>query len=193
MVIPTTSHPCSTSRAAATDESTPPLMPTTIRSAIVGVRDPLVARDLGRGALVPCAEQVGQALELVRRRVADLDLTLSLVADDPDPRHQAALKRFLQRRQLDGPPASFARREAACLRKRLLRPDGILRRPDGPVMGQDLIAKSKLLGDSRQCEQRARVTHREPAASEVGLDFLRETQQSQTVRDRGAILSDPLR
>ena len=32
-VTPTTSWPCSSNRAAATDESTPPLMPTTMRSA----------------------------------------------------------------------------------------------------------------------------------------------------------------
>ena len=33
-VTPTTSWPASTSSAAATDESTPPLMPTTMRSAM---------------------------------------------------------------------------------------------------------------------------------------------------------------
>src|SRR5262249_31057789 len=95
MVTPMTSAPCSTSSAAATDESTPPLMPTTMRSAICF-------------SLVPRAEQLGQALELVRRRVADLDLTLSLVADDPHARHQAALQRFLERRELDRPPPSLA-------------------------------------------------------------------------------------
>src|SRR5207245_2279584 len=34
MVMPTTSAPCSTSKAAATDESTPPLIPTTMRSVM---------------------------------------------------------------------------------------------------------------------------------------------------------------
>src|SRR6516164_8632425 len=113
MVIPTTSHPRSTSRAAATDESTPPLIPTTIRSAItllvswISRRAPRIespaARSRSRcaGELVPGAEQVGQALELVRCRVADLDLTLSLVADDPHAGHEALLQRFLERRQLD--------------------------------------------------------------------------------------------
>ena len=33
-VMPTTSKPCSTSRAAATEESTPPERPTTMRSAM---------------------------------------------------------------------------------------------------------------------------------------------------------------
>ena len=37
-VTPTTSKPCSTSSAAATDESTPPLRPTTRRSAIALAR-----------------------------------------------------------------------------------------------------------------------------------------------------------
>src|SRR5882762_10743822 len=132
MVIPTTSRPCSTSSAAATDESTPPLMPTTIRSAISrGGFAILVSRDLGRRALVPRAEQVGQTLELVRRRVADLDLTLAFVADDPDARHQAALKRFLERCHLDRPPAALSRRQAACPGERFLRADGILCRPHG--------------------------------------------------------------
>ena len=37
------------------------------------------------------------------------------------------------------------------------------------------------------------MAHRQPPASQVGLDLLREPQQPQTVRDRRAILADPLR
>src|SRR5262245_24023191 len=191
MVIPTTSQPSATSRAAATDESTPPLMPTTIRSAMLrgGSRS---CRAFGRSRdLVPHAEQVGQTLELLRRRVADLDLTLSLVADDSHARHQRALQRLLQRCQLDRSTASLPWRQALRLGEGLLRANGILGRPDGPVVSQDLIAQTKLLGDGRQCEKRTCMAHREAPASEIGLDLLRQAQKAQRVRDRRAVLADP--
>src|SRR5262245_20517212 len=180
MVTPMTSAPCSTSSAAATDESTPPLMPTTMRSAIWF-------------ALVPRAEQLGQPLELVRRRVADLDLTLSLVADNPHARHQAPLQRFLEGRELDRPPPPLARRQAAGFGDRLLGANRALGGAPRPIVRQDLVGQLELPGHRRQREQRARVAHRQPPTSQVGLNLLREPQQPQTVRDRRAVLADPLR
>src|SRR6516162_6584264 len=157
MVTPTTSHPCSTSRAAATDESTPPLMPTTMRSAMwLRVWCLLRAR-----ALVPRAQHLGEPLELIGRRVADFDLTLSLAANDPHPRHQTLLEGLLERRQLDGATPAFARRHPAGLGERFLRANRILGRTDGPVVSQNLIAQPKLFGDRRQREQRPRVAHRQ--------------------------------
>src|SRR4029077_7486367 len=113
MVMPTTSWPCSTSSAAATEESTPPLMPTTMRSLIdLPVRasfralfGPFVCSS------VPRAEQLGETLGLDRRRARDRDLPPALVADDAHARHQSALERFLERRQLHRAPPTLLRRQ----------------------------------------------------------------------------------
>src|SRR5262245_55242765 len=68
IVTPTTSWPASRSSAAATEESTPPLIPTTMRSAGI--------------ASVSRAEQSRDALELVGVRVDDLDPSLALGPHD---------------------------------------------------------------------------------------------------------------
>ena len=77
IVTPTTSWPASVRSAAATEESTPPLIPTTMRSA--GMES------------VSRAKQSRDALELLGIRVGDLDPALSLAPDDADPRHQGSL------------------------------------------------------------------------------------------------------
>src|SRR6267142_6436089 len=82
MVTPTASYPASTSSAAATEESTPPLMPTTIRWALTGS--------------VSRTDQHGEPLELVGVGVRDLDAPLALAADDPHARHECALQPVLE-------------------------------------------------------------------------------------------------
>src|SRR5215470_5167892 len=84
MVIPTTSYPCSTSKAAATDESTPPLIPTMTRSA----------------NLDSSSEQTAQALELLGSRVCDLDPTAPIIPDDAHAGHQRPLQHVLEGGQL---------------------------------------------------------------------------------------------
>src|SRR5258706_11150965 len=101
-VTPTTSYPCSTSNAAATDESTPPLIPTTIRSMAIDLT--------ATSSRAAGAEELGDAFELVGRGVDDLDLPSAFVAADHDPRHQGALERLLERGHLRGVPAAPSRR-----------------------------------------------------------------------------------
>src|SRR3972149_61911 len=193
IVTPTTSKPCSTRSAAATDESTPPLMPTTMRSPTPSLSAPLAfARpgvSLDRPARGPArpppppprpeggsastsvsrAEQVGEALELVGRRVHDLDLAAALVARDPHARHERALERLLERAELRGAAPALAR--PALPRARELRgaAERLLRGPHRPVVREDLVAQAELLRRARQREQRARVAHREPPGAPVGL------------------------
>src|SRR6266540_7499150 len=183
-VTPTTSYPCSTSSAAATEESTPPLMPTTIRSMAID----LTATSSGAAG----AEELRDALELVGRGVDDLDLPSALVAADHDARHQGALERLLERGHLRGVPAATSRR-APWRCRALGRADRILGRADGPVVSQDLVAELQLLGRRRQREQGACVTHRETPAAQVGLDLVRQPEQPQGVRDGGPVAPDPLR
>src|SRR5207248_628439 len=68
MVTPITSKPRSTRSAAATDESTPPDMPTTMRE------------DIGLMILGAPAQQFGEPLELLGVGVADLDRAGALAA-----------------------------------------------------------------------------------------------------------------
>src|SRR5258708_20075420 len=83
MVTPITSKPRSTRSAAATDESTPPDMPTTMRE------------DIGLMILGAPAQQFGEPLELLGVGVADLDRTGPLAAADPHARHERALQHRL--------------------------------------------------------------------------------------------------
>src|SRR5260370_14547050 len=138
-------------------------MPTTIRSIAIDLTDlvtrpgwpgPTLSKETSSGAAG--AEEIGDAFELVGRGVDDLDLTPALVATDHDPRHQGALERLLERGQLRGVPAAPSRRAPRRCRA-LGRPDRILGRPHGPVVGQDLVAELQLLGRRRHREQRARV------------------------------------
>src|SRR5205823_8216475 len=62
--------------AAATDESTPPLMPTTIRSLTLAVP----------------SQDRAEALELLGRRVRDFDAPAAIVADDRHARHERTLQ-----------------------------------------------------------------------------------------------------
>src|SRR5262245_8931785 len=99
MVTPTASYPASTSSAAATEESTPPLMPTTMRCRLT--------RSVSR------ADQHGEPLELVGVGVADLDASQALAADDAHARHERALQAFLERGQLRRAPALLRPRRAS--------------------------------------------------------------------------------
>src|SRR5262245_2504785 len=144
-VTPITSYPCATSNAAATEESTPPLMPTTMRS------------------LTLHSEKLGQSLQLVGRRVADLDPTVLRPTDDPNPGHDRALDRFLQ--GLDLGRAVPRRRPG---RAPLL--DARLGRAHGPRVREDLIPEPQLIGLVRQCQQRTRMAHGETPLAEILLD-----------------------
>src|SRR5262245_37888855 len=105
-VTPTTSKPCSTRRAAATDESTPPLSPTTIRSATSG---PLgVAETLGAHR----RDELGQPIQLLARGVRDLDAPGAIVADEPDSRRQSRAQRVLDGGKLGRAPDRAAGRRA---------------------------------------------------------------------------------
>src|SRR6266404_8828205 len=87
-VTPITSTPCSTRSAAATDESTPPLMPTTMRSFM---RSILARRR---------RDQLGQPIQFLAGGVADLDAPGALAADDAHPRGERHAQRVFDRGQL---------------------------------------------------------------------------------------------
>src|SRR5216110_2940394 len=91
MVTPTTSQPCATRHAAATEESTPPLIPTTIRSAIYRLP----------------SQQTAEPFELVGGRVRDLDAPLAIGADDRHTRHERPLQCGLERAELHRARASL--------------------------------------------------------------------------------------
>src|SRR5258705_2989502 len=144
MVMPTASAPASTRRAAATEESTPPLMPTTMRSLTGSVSR---------------AEQRGEPLELVGVGVGDLDAALALAADDAHTRHERALQGFLERGEL--------RRAAALLGPRRAAGGGPahggLRGAHRPVVREDLVAQLEPLRPRGHHQQRPGVPHRYPA------------------------------
>src|SRR5512144_1113185 len=127
-VIPMTSTPCSTRRAAATDESTPPLRPTTMRSCMPSI--------LARGR----RDQLGQAIELLAGGVGDLDAARALAADEAHAGGQRHAKRVLDRGELRRPP------EMPAHRARALGLYALLGRAHGPRVRQDLLAKTELLG-----------------------------------------------
>src|SRR6266545_1673021 len=175
IVTPTASAPASTRRAAATEESTPPLMPTTTRSP--------------RMASVSRAEQSREPLQLVGVRVADLDPTYPLATDDTHARHERALQRLLE--------GGHLRRAAALLRPG--RPaggcgaHGVLGRAHGPVVGEDVVAQLELLGRRRQREHRPRVAHRETSGTQIVLYQRRKAQQPQGVGDGAPLFAHSLR
>src|SRR5882724_13388952 len=185
MVTPTTSTPRSTRSAAATEESTPPDMPTTMREAMTSmgliISSPRTAgfdhRLACRGgshrgpatfrlALPARAEQFGEALELVGVGVRDLDGAEPLAAADADARHERALERLLDGRQLGRVPTRRSRAHGAA--RRLDGARGLVGRTHGPRVRQDLVAQAKLIGLARQRQQHERVAHGEPAATQVG-------------------------
>src|SRR5437773_1920758 len=200
MVTPTTSTPRSTRSAAATDESTPPDIPTTTREDMTAtgsiINSPRTAgpqpRDVLRLVLRPRAEQFGEALELVGIGIRDLDRAEPLAAADADARHERALERRLDGRQLGRVPARRARAPHGAAR-RLDGARGLLGRAHGPRVRQDLVTQAKLIGLARQRQQHERMAHREPAAAQVGLDRLRQPQQPQRVGDRRAVAAHALR
>src|SRR4029450_7035820 len=91
IVTPTTSWPASVSSAAATEEATPPLIPTTMRSADM--------------ESVSRAKQSREAFELLGVGVDDLDGPLALAAHDADTRHERSLQCVLDGGQLGGAAA----------------------------------------------------------------------------------------
>src|SRR5207244_10127973 len=95
--------------AAATDESTPPDMPTMMRE------------DIGLMILGAPAQQFGEPLELLGVGVTDLDRAGALDAADPHARHERALQSCLDGRQL-----------GRTIERRLGAPDRAARRLDGP-------------------------------------------------------------
>src|SRR4030095_15950026 len=93
---PTTSKPCSTSSAAATEESTPPLMPTITRSFNAG------APALPSPGSAPRRQDLGDAVEVLGRRIGDLDAAVAFIAHEPHSRGQRLAKRVLERGELGG-------------------------------------------------------------------------------------------
>src|SRR5262245_44944278 len=174
MVTPTGSYPASTSSAAATEESTPPLMPTTMRCRLT--------RSVSR------ADQHGEPLEFVGVGVADLDASKALATDDAHARHERALQAFLERGQFRRAPALLRPRRASgggCAH-------GVLGRTDRPIVRENLVAQLELLGRRGERQQRARVAHREPSAAQIVLDRLRQTEQTKRVGDRAPLLAHAL-
>src|SRR5213593_1920787 len=194
MVTPITSTPRSTRSAAATDESTPPDIPTTIRGrmsfdyrlasngrgSITGsprlrLRLGPRPRDVLRLALPPRAEQFREALELLGVRIRDLDRADALAAADPYARHERALQRRLHRGQLRGAPARGLRRTHGAAR-RFDGAGGLLGRAHRPRVRADLVAQAKLIRLARERQQHERMAHRQPSATQIGLDRLGQTQ-----------------
>src|SRR2546428_9229371 len=93
MVTPITSKPRSTRSAAATEESTPPDMPTTMREdmtlIILGPPAPRLPHGLAR-RLRARAQRFGEPLELARVLVGHLDGAGALAAPDAHARHERA-------------------------------------------------------------------------------------------------------
>src|SRR6266542_5189429 len=130
-VMPTTSWPCSTSRAAATEESTPPLIPTTTRSAMSGSLPALAAR---------AGDELGQAVQLFARGVGDLDPARALGPDQPHPRGERRAERVLHGGQVGGSPQQTPGRLDALLL------DVLFGCADRPRVGEDLLSQLELLG-----------------------------------------------
>src|SRR5687767_9397982 len=149
MVTPTTSKPCSTSSAAATDESTPPDMPTTMRSRVALM------------ASVSLGEQGGQALELLGIGVDDLDLAALVGAGDAHARHERALQPVLERGELSGAAAARLARQPSRARRFLGGANGVLGGAHRPRVREDFLAQPELIAGVRQRKQRARVAHGE--------------------------------
>src|SRR5262245_62795341 len=179
-VTPTTSKPCSTSSAAATEESTPPLMPTITRS--FNAKPP--ARPSPVSA--PRRQDLGEAVEVLGGCVGDLDAAVTLVAHESHPRGQRLAERVLERGELGRSAGGAAWLDDALLLH------AFLGRAHGPRVRKDLLAQAELLGHGVQREQRARVPHREPAAAEIGANRLGQLEEPETVRDRAAILAHAL-
>src|SRR5712691_8130657 len=178
-VTPTTSYPCSTSRAAATEESTPPLMPTTMRcmTAIL----PL-----------PQRQKLREAFQLFGVRVGDFDFAPPTVADDDDAGLQRALEGLLERGQLGRVSAATSRRPTS-RRGLLAEANRVLGGPHGPVVGQDLVAELELVRSRVEREEGARVAHRQSSRAEIGLDRLGQAKEAERIRDRGPVTTDSLR
>src|SRR5580765_7558180 len=192
-VTPITSTSCSTRSAAATDESTPPLMPTTIRSvmdslyAISGLLD-LNSGDGHRRHLLRARphDQLDESFQLLSGVIGHLDAPRALVADEAHPRGQRRAKRVFDRTDLGRPPRRPARR---------LRPAALhvrLGRAHRPRVREDLLAKSKLFGCARQGEKRPRMSHGETAGAQIRLDEVGQLDQPKTVRDRAPVPPDSL-
>src|SRR5712691_493998 len=158
-VTPTTSYPCSTSRAAATEESTPPLMPTTMRcmTAILPLR---------------LSQKLREAVQLFGVRVGDFDFAPPAVADDGDAGLQRALERLLERGQL-GRVSAATPRCPPRRRNRLTGADRVLGGPHGPVVGKDLVAELELVGGRGEREEGACMAHGQPPTAEISLDLIR--------------------
>src|SRR5689334_5546673 len=177
-VTPTTSWPCSTSSAAATDESTPPLIPTTMRSAMLTRK---LARSLARRR-----DQLAEPVELLARGIRDLDPARALVADDAHARGERDAQRVLDRGELGGAP----QRPAGRLYALGLHP--LLGRAHRPRVRENLLAKLQLIGRGVEREQRTRMAHREATCAQIGLDRLGQLQKTQAVRDAAAVARDSL-
>src|SRR5262245_26228217 len=137
-VTPPTSKPCSASSAAATEESTPPLMPTTTRS--FNARAPA----LPSPASAPRRQDLGKAVEVLGRRVGDLDAAVTLVPHEPHPRGQRLAERVLERGELGRSAGGTARLDDALLLHALLG------RAHRPRVRKDLLAEAELLGHGVQ-------------------------------------------
>src|SRR5690348_283398 len=122
IVTPTAAYPASTTSAAATEESTPPLIPTTMRSRLI--------------TSVSRADQHGQPLELVGVGIRDLDAPLALAADDAHAGHERALQSIFERGQLGRAPALLGSWRAAGGG----RAHGVLGGAHRPVVGEDFVA-----------------------------------------------------
>src|SRR4029077_21248721 len=125
-VTPITSKPCSTRSAAATEESTPPLRPTTIRSVI---RSSTSRRD-----------ELGEAIELLARGVNDLDPPGALGSHESHPGRERDAERIFDRGQI-GRATKLAAGGPGSLGLHALL-GGAYR----PRVGQDLVAQLELVG-----------------------------------------------
>src|SRR4029079_5966738 len=174
-VTPTTSWPCSTSSAAATDESTPPLIPTTMPTAMATTN---LSR---RRALARSRDQLVEPVELLARGVRDLDATRALVADDAHARAQCDPERALDRGELGRPAQCPARGLCA------LGLHALLGRAHRPRVREDLLAELQLVGRGVEREQRAGVTQRAPTGAQIRLDGIGQLQKTQAVCDAAPV------
>src|SRR6266852_2800627 len=142
-------------------------------------------------ALVLSREELAEALELFGVGERDFDLAAAGRADDRHSGQQRALERLLERGQLGGMSTPAA--GGLLGRGRGLNgANGVFGRAYRPVVGQDLVAEPERIGGAGQREERARVAHRQPAASEISLDLVGQTQKPQDIRNRGSVTADPL-
>src|SRR5215831_9952727 len=175
-VTPIASIPSSTRSAAATEESTPPLIPTTTRSGVTALislcihASSQLRADALADVLRPSPELLEQTLQFVAADIRDLDPATGLAADESDPCREPSPQGLLGSDQIGRPSTDMAPGP------RLLPLYTFLGQAHRPGVLDDLVAEPDLLSRRRERQKGSRVAHGEPARAEIRLDLFGKLQ-----------------